>query len=650
MGKSIKVLIVEDTEEDAALLIRTLQRGGYDPAYEIVQTPKAMSDALNLQEWDLVISDYSMPRFSGLGALKMLQDNDPDLSFILMTGQVGEEVAVEAMKAGAHDYILKSNLARLIPAVQRELRDTRARRKNRQNEQALRESRERYRLIVETANEGIWNLDSESRTTFVNQKMAEMLGYTIDEMMGQTLYSFMDEEWSKVAKANIQQRRQGIEGKLEYKFQRKDGQDLWVLFSAAPILRDDGSYAGDIGMLNDITERKRFEGAIQATNDILKIANERTELEPLLEGCLTYIKNYTRCTTVGIRLFDEESNIPYKAYDGFSKDLYEKESPLSIKNDRCMCINVITGTTDPDLPFYTKGGSFYINRTTRFLATVSEEEKGRTRNVCNLSGYESVALIPIRMIDMLGLIHIADPREDMIPLDMVEVLERAAMLLGTAIVRVRAQEDLKKSEIQLKYITDNMLDMVMQTDLAGIVQYASPSHKAVLGYEPEDLLGRSAFDFVHPDDLGKVLAAAQEKPLSGKMEYRFLHADGHYVWLETVGKLLVIDGGRPMGAIFGGRDITKRKQAEKALRESEERYRMIFNATGTAAMIAGEDTTISLINSEFETLSGYSKEETEGKKSWKEVFTEDRLDDMIRYHNLRMVDPGSAPGSMKQSS
>ncbi len=89
--------------------------------------------------------------------------------------------------------------------------------------------------------------------------------------------------------------------------------------------------------------------------------------------------------------------------------------------------------------------------------------------------------------------------------------------------------------------------------------------------------------------------------------------------------------------------ITERKRAAKALKVSEAKYRMIFNATGTAAMIVEEDTTISLINREFETLSGYSKEEIEGKKSWKEFFTEDYLDDMIRYHNLRRANPDSAP-------
>jgi PAS domain S-box-containing protein len=459
MKRPIKVLIVEDSEEDAALLIGTLLRGGYDPTYEIIDTPEAMADALNRQKWDLVISDYSMPLFSGLDALKLLQDQDPDLSFILMTGQVGEDVAVEAMKAGAHDYILKSNPARLIPAVERELRDTRARRKNRQNEQALRESQERYRLIVETANEGIWQVDEESRTTFVNQEMAGMLGYPIDEMMGQTPYAFMDEEWGKAAEANMRRRRQGIRGQFEYKYQRKDGTDLWALVSSSPVFRDDGSYAGTIGMHVDSTERKRSEEELALRAQLLDSANDSIVLHDF-EGRFRYV-NEAACRFYG----------------------YTREEMMQ-------------------------------------------------KNVFELN-----------------------------------VLESAE------------NQQLRLNELRTK--------------------------------------GRVVFEAVN------------------------FRKDGSRIPVEV--NASVIDLGGKQFVLSVARDTTERKQAEEALRESEEKYRMIFKATGTAAMIVEEDTTMSLVNREFETLSGYSKEEIEGKKSWKEFFTEDYLDDMTRYHNLRRADPDSAP-------
>ena len=132
-----------------------------------------------------------------------------------------------------------------------------------------------------------------------------------------------------------------------------------------------------------VEEKRRAEEALRVSHHFLEIANRHTEMLPLLEEFVAEVKNFPGCAAVGIRLLDEKGNIPYQAYEGFSQEFYESESPLSIKSDQCMCINVIKRTTDPKLPYYTEGGSFHINGTTRLQATVSEEEKGPTRNVCN---------------------------------------------------------------------------------------------------------------------------------------------------------------------------------------------------------------------------------------------------------------------------
>ena len=107
----------------------------------------------------------------------------------------------------------------------------------------------------------------------------------------------------------------------------------------------------------------------------------------MLNQVVEMVRQYTGCDSAAIRLLDEDGNIPYMAYAGFTPEFYELESPLSIHTDKCMCINVVTGTTAPGLPFYTGEGSFYMNGTSRFLATVSEADKGSTRNVCNKAGY-----------------------------------------------------------------------------------------------------------------------------------------------------------------------------------------------------------------------------------------------------------------------
>ena len=201
-----------------------------------------------------------------------------------------------------------------------------------------------------------------------------------------------------------------------------------------------------IGIRNN-TERKWAEAGERLSRQFLAIANQHTDMVPLLNDLVAKVQKFTGCAAVGIRVLNEKGDIPYEAHVGFPQSFYESESPLSSKTDRCMCINVIRGETDAKLPFYTPGGSFYINGTTRFLATVSEEEKGQTRNTCNQVGYESVALVPIRLRNHnLALIHVADPRENMAPVEMVETLEKISPQMATALRRVQAEESLRESE------------------------------------------------------------------------------------------------------------------------------------------------------------------------------------------------------------
>src|SRR5580700_10066525 len=123
MPTPLRALIVEDSEEDCALLLRTLRHGGYQVAHQRVDTADGLQAMLRESIWDCVIADFSMPGFSGISALKIVRNVDPDIPFIFVSGTIGEEVAVEAMRGGAQDYVLKDSLARLLPAIHRELMD-----------------------------------------------------------------------------------------------------------------------------------------------------------------------------------------------------------------------------------------------------------------------------------------------------------------------------------------------------------------------------------------------------------------------------------------------------------------------------------------------------------------------------------------------
>jgi signal transduction histidine kinase len=140
MAQALHVLIVEDNEKDAALLLRELKRGGYEVVFERVETAPTMAAALSGRRWDLIVSDYSMPHFNARGALEVLAESGLDLPFLIVSGTIGEEAAVEAMRAGAHDFMPKGKLSRLLPAIARELREAAMRAEHRAIEQRLRQA------------------------------------------------------------------------------------------------------------------------------------------------------------------------------------------------------------------------------------------------------------------------------------------------------------------------------------------------------------------------------------------------------------------------------------------------------------------------------------------------------------------------------
>lgn len=123
MQKKLKLLLIEDSLDDTKLLIRQIEKSGYELEYTRVETEKQLKGALECEKWDFVISDYSLPNFTGLSAINIIKQLGVDIPIIIVSGAIGEDIAVEAMKAGAHDYIMKDNLARLSPAIERELRE-----------------------------------------------------------------------------------------------------------------------------------------------------------------------------------------------------------------------------------------------------------------------------------------------------------------------------------------------------------------------------------------------------------------------------------------------------------------------------------------------------------------------------------------------
>lgn len=261
MNESIRVLIVDDSEDDALLLADELRDSGYDLTYLRVDTAEAMRAALREQTWSLIIADYKMPKFSGPDALNVLQESGLDIPFILVSGTAGENIGVEMMHAGAQDFIVKSGLSRLPPAVTRELLDADTRKRRKAAEGAARASAENYRTIFDSAPVVIVAVDRDGMILQTNPAFQKLFGYTRESVVGKTLCDALDQpERAEVAHSLIARVFSGETiTNLEWEAKNSDGSTVWLLANVAPVCDPSGAIKMALTMATDITDRKLAE-------------------------------------------------------------------------------------------------------------------------------------------------------------------------------------------------------------------------------------------------------------------------------------------------------------------------------------------------------------------------------------------------------
>jgi len=270
---AIRILYIDDFTLDQTLVREAITNRLQKVVLIEAASKKDFKRLLAEGGYQLILSDFNIPGFTGLEVLEAVQKVDPNLPVIILTKIGSEKIAAKAIRRGAADYVIKSpqHIQRLPITITQVLENVQLRQLQAQIQQDFRGSEERYSHLMDTIQDGIWEIDQNSRTSYVNPAMANLLGYTSEEMLGKCLFDFMDDQSIKIAEKDVERRKEGIAEEHEFEFIRKDGSRILTSLNASPLNNEEGEYLGAVASVRDITEQRLINEEIRNVRDFYSL-------------------------------------------------------------------------------------------------------------------------------------------------------------------------------------------------------------------------------------------------------------------------------------------------------------------------------------------------------------------------------------------
>ena len=568
MPGPIKLLLIEDSEDDAVLLVEALRATGYEPSWTRVDTAIGLRDALAQGPWDMVLSDFNMPGFSGQEALRIVRELAADVPFVLVSGAIGEETAVEIMRSGARDYVPKDKLDRLLLVVARELADASQRCAHRETRQALVRSEAQYRAIVETSPDGFLIVDTETRIQFACARAAHLLGYDRPEdLIGLSVFSFVGADLLSDAQRAFDEALDTRQSRrLELEVLRRDGSAFAAEAQGAVIEGEPASFAVSF---RDITGRQLAADSLSrrvSLQDVLAQILHRSQADLTLGEILRFALDrilsldwLSLDRTGAVFVIDEDTGrLVMVAHARLKESI--REACASVPAGKCLC------------------GLAFQRREIVFADEVDDRHEIQYPGMIPHGHYCVPILVRDAAVGVLNLyLPVGRGRHE----DDEAHLRVLAEALGGIIVRKQAEASLREREQRLCSIYETTGDVIyhLQVEKTGGYRFVSVNSAFVTttGIDAAQVVGKLVSDVIPEPSLTLVL----EKYAEAIRDKRLVRWEetSDYPTGRLTGEVSVApvfdDAGNCTHLVGGVHDITARKRAEKELEQHRDHLELM---------------------------------------------------------------------------
>jgi PAS domain S-box-containing protein len=525
MSKPLRVLIVEDSEDDLLLMVHALRKGGYEPVYERVENAEAMRNALETGLWDLILCDYQMPKFNGLAAIALLKETGIDIPLIIVSGAIGEETAAECMRLGARDFFMKGKLTRLVPSIERELREAESRRQHKRVEESLRESEENYRQLFDNSPVGIYRIDfGTGKFLKANDVICKYFGCRQEEITSRSPYDILTNDSKQLLSERLRKVGSGekVTSDPEYEIADKKGKHRWLQLNSKNIYDAQGLAVGADVVAHDITDRKRAE------DEATRVAQE---------WCVTF-----DATNDAIWILDQDQRV-LRSNKTAERFFHQSYTEMIGKH----CWEIVHGTGQPisECPILRVRKS--LHRETMELQVGERWFEVNVDPLLDAAGRYS------------GAVHIVS--------DITE--------------RKKVEKSLRESEEKHRILLEESSDPIFSFTPEGEYLYVNRAFAKGVGKPAEEIIGKRIRDLFPKEEADQRYASLKQVVRTGEekiIEARVPRSDGDLYYMTTITPIKDTMG-EVISAICSSKEITERKQAEKQLQDTLESLRKAVGTT-----------------------------------------------------------------------